>query len=178
MARKIICTNDDGISCTFSDKFEPFLLESAAGLYDVVNELSFSSSGLSDVDTFLGGKAKIRDIKLVIRDGLNSDHRANRDLITKLFKCKGTLKYIEGGISREIDYRVERITPSTEERARRIIIDLRCENPYFRDVCDKTVFVSEWRGAFKFPHRFKKEALGYKSNTQLAQIYNDSRRCN
>ena len=178
MARKIICTNEDGISCTFSDKFEPFLLESVAGLYDVVNELSFSNSGLSDVDTFLGSKAKIRDIKLTIRDGLNSDHQANRDFLNKLFKNKslGTLRHVENGISKDISYRVERITPGTEERARRITVDLRCENPYFRDISTKIVFVSEWRGAFKFKHIFKKEGekFGYKNNTLLAQIYNES----
>ncbi len=177
-ARKIICTNEDGISCTFSDTFSPFLLESAEGLYDVDNELSFASGGLSDIDTFLGCKMKCRDIKLTIRDGINSDHQANRYFLYTLFKNggPGTLRYIENDISKEIDYRVDKITPSSTERARRIIIDLRCANPFFRDIKSNVYFASEWRNAFTFSHIFKEEGevFGYKDNTLLAKIYNDS----
>ena len=122
MARKIMCSNDDGMTVVFDDSFGPFLLESCDGIYMVENNVVISENTMTDGATYQGSTTKMRNIVLTLRDRPGSDHQANRTLLYNLFKPKspGTFVYLENdeSESRSIEYYVESVSIDGVMRAR------------------------------------------------------------
>ena len=178
MARKITCTNEDGISVIFTDQFSPWLLEDCEGIYETQNTVSTSENTMTDGSTYQGSTAKMRNIILTLRDRPDSDHMSNRALLYSLFKAKaaGVFLYEENQTVRQINYYVESVSIDAVKRARRATVSLLCPNPYFTDLQDMSVQMSGWVSAFEWPHEFtaQGEEFGYRTQERIKTINNDS----
>lgn len=175
--RSITCTNEDGFSMTFSERFVyPFLLAGADGIYDAINTVYISENSMIDGAIFQGSVTKFRNIVLQLIDV--SNYSENRDMLNRLFKEKtpGTLVFTEGDSEpRKIDYYVESFTSSGENHRRVHEISLVCPDPFFYAIEDATVSMSSWIGAFEFEKEFLEEGFefGYRSTEKIKTIINN-----
>lgn len=179
VARKITCSNADGMSIVFAeDSFLPFVLEDCDGIYTVENKVSTSDNTMTDGATYQGSVMKMRNIVLTLRDRPEADHKSNRTLLYTLFKTnsKGTFAYEEDGDIKTIDYYVESVTIDGEKRARQATVSLICPDPYFVDTTELTVTMAGWVAEWVFQHEFQDggEAFGERVNEKLKTIDNIS----
>lgn len=180
--RSIKCTNKTtGISITFGeDKFSPFFLATADGLYLSKNNLYISDNTMTDGGTFQGAVANKRNIVLYVMENPQSPNfvydQYNRDLLYNLFRKgeAGTLVYTENGQSRMIEYYAESVKRANKG-SRLFSISLICPNPMFRDEQDHNVSMANWIDQFEFIHEFVEEGeeLAYRSSERLVNIVND-----
>lgn len=177
-ARKIVCTNEDGLELILTDTFSPFVLESCEGIYEFKNKVSTSENTMTDGATYQGSVTSMRNIILTLRDRPEADHRANRALLYNLFKPKspGKFEYIENDESRSISYYVEQVYVTGEERSRRATISLLCPDPFFVAPDDITVQMAGWVSNFEFVHEFldEGETFGDRINEKIKSIENSS----
>lgn len=178
--RTITCTNNNGYSMTFDNSaFSPFLLAHVDGIYGFENNLSISTNNMTDGGTFQGNTARPRAITLVIMDKpemTNDNAQSSRDILYLLFSKDnlGTLTYTENGSSREINYRVEKMTVG-DAKKRLYFIYLRCEDPFFYDINTKSRDIAATIAAFEFQHEFYQyEEISFRSQERLARIVNDN----
>lgn len=178
MAREIICTNEDNVSTLLTDKFLPWLLQSAEGLYEVSNTVTRSPNTMTDGSTHQGSVTAERNIVLIMRDRPDSDHRANRELLYSIFKPKseGTFIYREDGITRSIGYYVERVYIDSEKRSRMATVSLICPDPFFKAMEDTVVRMAGWSALFEWQHEFIDggEEFGARNDERLKEIDNSS----
>ncbi len=176
MARKIICTNEDGIQLILTDAFSPFLLENCEGIYEFSNDVSMSDNTMTDGATYQGSVTSKRNIILTLRDRPGSDHMANRSLLYNVFKPKspGTFDYFEGGMQRSIRYYVEKVYASGKERSRRATVSLLCDDPFFVAPSDITVQMAGWTSDWVFQHEFVDggEEFGSRIQERIKEIEN------
>lgn len=179
MGRKIICTNNDGMSITFSDdKFSPFILANVEGIYSHDNNVSYVENTMIDGGTYQGTVASVRNIVLTILDRpLNVFNQENRDVIYALFEQgqKGTLTFVENGSERAIDYYVESIH-RTNIGTKAITISLICLDPFFYETNWNRAEIAGWVAGFEFVHEFvaEGEELGYRQMETSHNIVNDN----
>lgn len=181
--RSITCTNKTtGISIVFGeDKFAPFFLATADGLYESKNNLYISDNTMTDGGTYQGSIAKVRNIVLYVMDNPQSENfvynQKNRDLLYSLFRKdeKGTLVYTENGKSRKIDYYSEGVKRANKG-SRLFTISLICPNPMFTDESNVIVSMANWLECFEFIHEFVEEGeeLAQRSAERLVNIVNDA----
>lgn len=178
MAREIICINEDNVSTLLTDRFLPWLLQSAEGLYEVSNTVTRSPNTMTDGSTYQGSVTAERNIVLIMRDRPDSDHKANRELLYSIFKPKseGTFIYTENGVTRSIRYYVEKIYIDSEKRSRSATISLICPDPFFTAMEDTVVKMAGWSAMFEWQHEFIDggEELGARNNERLKAIDNSS----
>ena len=176
MARKIICTNEDGIQLILTDAFSPFLLENCEGIYEFSNDVSMSDNTMTDGATYQGSVTSKRNIILTLRDRPGSDHMANRSLLYNVFKPKspGTFDYFEDGVQRSIRYYVEKVYVSGKERSRRATVSLLCDDPFFVAPSDITVQMAGWTSDWVFQHEFVDggEEFGSRIQERIKEIEN------
>lgn len=179
MSRSITCDNHNGSRMTFtSEAFNPFFLANVDGIYLSENNVTISDNTMVDGGTYQGSVKKKRNIVLTVMDQPNNVfNQRNRDALYVLFAeaSLGTLTYEENGISRKIDYYVEKVyKPSLKSRL--ITISLMCADPFFYDNSDTTVQMANWVDDFTWPHAFKAEGepFGHRSAVRLVNIINDS----
>lgn len=180
--RSITCTNKTtNQSITFGeDKFAPFFLATADGLYESRNNLYVSNNTMTDGGTYQGSVAKVRNIVLYVMDNPQSDNfiynQYNRDLLYSLFRKgeEGTLIYTENGESRKIDYFSESVKRANKG-SRLFSISLICPNPMFKDKTEHNVSMANWVDGFEFIHEFIEEGeeFSYRSSVRLVNIVND-----
>ena len=180
--RSITCINKTtGNSITFEeDKFAPFFLATADGIYQSQNNLFISDNTMTDGGTYQGSVAKVRNIVLYVMDNPQSENfvynQDNRDLLYSLFKKdeEGTLIYTENEQSRKIDYYSEGVKRANKG-SRLFTISLICPNPMFKDNIDHNVAMANWVDGFEFIHEFIEEGeeFAYRSPIQLINIVND-----
>ena len=179
--RSITCTNKTtGISITFGeDKFAPFFLATADGIYQSQNNLYVSDNTMTDGGTYQGSVAKVRNIVLYVMDNPQSEtfiyNQDKRDLLYSLFRKdeEGTLVYSENGKSRKINYYSEGVKRANKG-SRLFTISLICPNPMFKDESSNTVSMADWIDNFEFIHEFVEEGeeLATRSSARLVNIEN------
>lgn len=178
MARKIICTNSDGLSIVLTDQFAPWLLENCEGIYETRSTVNTSENTMTDGSTYQGSTTRMRNIVLTLRDNPLGNHADNRALLYSIFKPKkpGTFRYEEGDILRQIAYYVESVTIDTIKRARQAVVSLLCPDPFFVDLQDIEIQMSAWVSMFEFRHEFQAagEEFGSRAAERMKTIVNDS----
>lgn len=176
MARKITCRNEDGIEIVLTDAFSPFLLENCEGIYEFRNNVSTSANTMTDGSTYQGSVTSMRNIVLTLRDKPNADHMKNRELLYNVFKPKspGTFSYEENDTKRSVDYYVESVYVTSEERARRATISLLCPDPYFVEPYDISVQMAGWTALWEWQHEFVDggEEFGSRIQERIKEIEN------
>ena len=174
--RKIICTNDDGVSVEFREDMEsPYILMSTKGVYTADYNVSTSDNTMIDGATYQGSVAKKRNIVLYIKDLMNFyDHRNHLNAVFKQGK-PGKFVIEDEGIKRSIDYYVESINGNEiKPHIHYHTISLMCPNPFFTTVNPNNVYIANWVPCFEWEHEFKewKEPFGYRSRIKTRTIEN------
>lgn len=178
--RIIRCTNRDGISMKFTeDDFVPFLLVSADGIYDAINNVHVSQNTMIDGAQFQGSTVKYRNIVLTLKDTGGADEFiADRNLLDQLFKDGeyGTLEFTEGGQTRVIEYVVEYSKCDGNHTKRLHTISLICPDPFFYDPEDTSIYLASWESNFEFEFEDEGEGFefGYQSPVKIQNIVNEN----
>lgn len=176
--RIITCINDDGVSVAFGESFSPFVLISVEGLYEIKNNLFLSDGTTLSGATYQGSVTQKRNIVLSLSDKVESDHRANREVLYELFKpdSEGELIYSDGEIQRAIGYYVESIVCPGSGRIQRATVSLMCPDPFFTEPSDLIVEMAGWEPRFEFPFEPTKAGFVFGSRVQerLKTIDNQS----
>lgn len=176
--RIIRCTNKDGISMKFTESdLTPFILVSADGIYDAINNVHVSENTMIDGAQFQGSTAKYRNIVLTLKDDGNFPE--DRNMLNQLFKENeaGVLEVSEGGQNlRKIEYYVESMKSDAIYNVRHHIISLICPDPFFYNPTDTTVYMASWISDFEFPFECpvgETFEFGHQSAERIQNIVND-----
>lgn len=175
--RIIRCTNGNGVSMRFTEKdLTPFLLVSADGIYDAINNVHISQNTMIDGAQYQGSTAKYRNIVLTLKD--DGNFPADRNILNQLFKDneRGLLEVSEGGENiRVIEYFVESMKSTGTHTKRYHTISLICPDPFFYDPTDTTVYMASWVGNFEFAFEDEGDGFefGYQSAEKIQNIVNE-----
>jgi len=175
--RIIRCTNKDGVSMRFTERdLTPFILVSADGIYDAINNVHVSENTMIDGAQYQGSTAKFRNIVLTLKDDGNFPE--DRNSLNQLFKDNevGLLEISENGQNvRVIDYYVESMKSTGTFGVRYHTISLICPDPFFYDPNDTTVYMASWVSNFEFEFEDEGEGFefGYQSAERIQNIVND-----
>lgn len=179
--RKITCLNKEtNTSIVLGSNFSPFLLTDADGLYEMMANVTKNDNGMLDGATYVGTRVKARNIVLTIKD--KSLHPTNRNFLYLMFRpdTEGTLTYEETDADfkekRAIDYRVESVSVSSVKTVRTSTISLICCDPYFTDIEDTNISMTDWDADFEFEHEFVEEGEEFATLIvqKMVEIYNES----
>jgi hypothetical protein len=175
---KITCTSDKNVSGTFTwDGFNPFHIVALDGFYGIDSTVTTSENTTTDGSTYQGATANERNLVLTLE--MDSDYKANRELLYRIFPIKrnGTLEYNEDGDTKTIEYIVESITPgATTGVVRDYTISLICTDPYFKDLSDVEVVMASWVSDWYFENGFDIDGVefGHREAELVKEIENDS----
>ncbi|MBQ9007803.1 MAG: phage tail family protein [Clostridia bacterium] len=177
-ARKITCTNEDGIEIVLTDAFSPYLLEACDGIYEFKANVSMSANTMTDGSTYQGSVTSMRNIVLSLRDKPGADHMQNRAFLYNVFKPKsqGVFTYEENDVQRTINYYVESVIADGQMRSRRATVSLLCPDPFFQDISDITVQMAGWTALWEWQHEFVDggEEFGSRIQERIKEIDNES----
>lgn len=174
---KLIYTNERGGSIELGQS-APFFVTDIDGFSNVDNIINSYQSVGQDGETETNNNLASRH--LVIQGQyyyLNKQDGRNK--LIKVFnpKLKGTLRYINGGVIKEIKCRPEK-TPviSTNNRTSTVpyVINLYAPNPYWQDLTTKKTEIAIWQGSFEFPLEIIEEGIemGYRELSLIVNVFN------
>lgn len=157
--RQIVCTNDENVAITLTDKFFPWELQTCEGIYEFASQVNTMDDAMTDGSIYQGSKVTKRNIVITLRDRPNADHMANRKLLYSVFKpaSAGVFAYTENGETKAIEYYVEKVYIDAVKRSRAATVSLICPNPFFHDLTDTVVSMADWDSLFEFEHEFTSE---------------------
>lgn len=173
MNREITCVSSLGDKINFSNSF-PFVLEEITGIHEKVGSVATVKSAFGIGSRYID--TSINDREIVIT-GTCKNKISYRDTLYKTFPFKepGTLFYYEDDIARKIDYQVESVKISQQYTHNVFEISLLCPSPYFTDINESVVKISNWKKLLKFPLKINvgtKIKFGSKETSLLANINN------
>ena len=144
------------------------------------SELNINSSDNATYDggVMLSKRITKRPISISV-DYQGRDLARKRQELIKFFnlKSEGVLIVEYGEIKRAIKYHIEKFSLPLENIYQGITfnIDLICLEPFFKNINESRVDISNWLGKFTFPLVLKEEGiiLGLKEPNLMANIIND-----
>ena len=177
MIKKVVCQNSRGNQVTFSYEF-PYFLESIEGATEVDGKVNTITSAYGVGSKYVSSSISERNI--VITGSVKRDNiTEKRQNLYKIFpkKDKGTLFYYEEDKAYKIEYYVESIEFAKSKVVDKFVISLICPSPYFTDLEESQVQMSNWIPSFEFPLEIPEETgieFGYKNVNSLVTIENDT----
>ena len=177
MIKKVVCQNSRGNQVTFSYEF-PYFLETIEGVTEVDGKVNTITSAYGVGSKYVSSSISERNILItgsVKRDNITE----KRQNLYKIFpkKDKGTLFYYEEDKAYKIEYYVESIEFAKSKVVDKFVISLICPSPYFTDLEESQVQMSNWIPSFEFPLEIPEETgieFGYKNVNSLVTIENDT----
>lgn len=173
---RIVCENSYGTKGTFTDSF-PYFLENYEGIHEKASELSSIQSAFGVGEHYVGRTINKRNI--ILYGWFKNNFTARTQFLYDLFPDddEGTLYYYDDDLKAKINYRVEKVTISKTEPIRYFNISLICFNPYFTDIEETKVSLSEWQGGLEFPLEIIDDEIEFetKSQTTLAIVENPTK---
>lgn len=177
MIKKVVCQNSRGNQVTFSYEF-PYFLETIEGVTEVDGKVNTITSAYGVGSKYVSSSISERNI--VITGSVKRDNiTEKRQNLYKIFpkKDKGTLFYYEEDKAYKIEYYVESIEFAKSKVVDKFVISLICPSPYFTDLEESQVLMSNWIPSFEFPLEIPEETgieFGYKNVNSLVTIENDT----
>lgn len=173
---KIICKNSYGNTGMFTNSF-PYFLEDYEGIHEKVSELYGIKSAFGIGELYVGNSIPKRNI--IIYGYFKDNFFERTQFLYNLFPNgdEGTLNYYEDDYAFKINYRVEKVHIDKKEPIRYFTISLICFNPYFMDLEESKVSLSEWVGGLEFPLEIIDDELEFdtKDEIALAEIENPTK---
>lgn len=176
---KIICISKTGYSIEISKGF-PFFLEEITGIHEISGEVATVKSAFGVGSKFVGTSVDDRNITITgYFKSRNKERIPQRKELYNVFSLnnKGTLYYYENNKEYKIDYYVKKVQTQNNFAYDSFQIDLICPSPYFTDLKETVVSLSNWKKSFQFPleiQNIQKIKFGEKSENVLVGIENDS----
>lgn len=173
---KIICKNSFGNTGTFSDSF-PYFLENYEGIHEKITELYGVQSAFGIGELYIGSSVPKRNIIIY---GYFKDRFFERSqFLYNLFprNDEGILCYYEDDHSAKISYMVEKVHIDKLGAIRYFTISLICFNPYFTDIEESKVTLSDWTGGLEFPLEIIDDELEFeiKDTASIAEVNNPTK---
>lgn len=175
MAKKIICKNSLDEEMEFQYAM-PFWLTGIEGLHKVEGTVSTVQSAFGVGEAYTGTTVKKRNI--IIKGDIFDNFKSRREQLERVFILKdlGTFYYYEDDIERKINYYVESLEISENGNPRTFNISLICDNPYFSDLEEIFLSISQWEPKFEFPFSCPASGIEFsvKNQDELIYINNDT----
>lgn len=172
----IKCQNSYGNTVTFTDSF-PYFLEKVSGIHTKSSELYSMKSAFGVGESYIGRSVNKRNILIYGYFKDNFDDRIQ--YLNNVFPDddEGILYYHTDKTSAKISYRVEKIDIDEVGPIRYFTISLICFNPYFTDLEETRVTLSEWEGGLEFPLEIIDDEIEFETKNQssLAEIINPTK---
>lgn len=127
-------------------------------------------SAFSIGEFYVGSSVNKRNINIF---GFIKDNFYERtQYLYKMFpnSDEGTLLYYEDEHSAKINYIVEKVIVEKKGPIRHFSISLTCFNPYFSDVDESRVSLSEWIGGIEFPLEFINDEIEFEKRAEKAIV--------
>lgn len=173
MNEYIICENSFGNKIKLSSSF-PYFLEEYEGIHEKCSEISSIKSAFSVGEIYVGRSVPKRNI--VLYGYFKNKFYERTQYLSNVFddKNEGTLYYYEEDRSFKIKYRVEKLSIEKSGPIRYFTISLICLNPYFEDVDENKVILSEYESGIEFPFEIINDEieLERKVQTSIVEIEN------
>lgn len=177
---KLIFINSRGESIELRNS-APFLIQTIEGLGCPQSRIVTSKAAGQDGETYHETLMEGRDIRIEIVILANSNEKLFelRRQLNRVFNPKmgeGTLTY-ENGYGKwnikaaSVQAPVEGEKFSTTQR---MMLNLRCSNPYWRNISEIKTKIALWVGDFEFPLEILEEGIeiGHRESNLIVNVYN------
>lgn len=147
--KQIVCERG-GETIVFTYAWPLWLID-AEGLEEAEYRVTTAELGDADGDVMIGTAAGKRNI--LISADIKGDYETMRRKLFAFFAPgkPGTLKHVDGGETKVIDYYVEKITFGFSGRLRTVTVSLLCPDPLLRDDQITRVYMSRYEPTLQFP---------------------------
>jgi len=177
---KLIFTNSRGESIELKNS-APFLIQTIEGLGCPQSRIVTSKAAGQDGETYHETLMEGRDIRIEIVILANSNE--------KLFELRRQLNRVfnpkmgEGTLTYENDYGKWNIKAASVQApvegekfstTQRMMLNLRCSNPYWRNISEIKTEIALWVGDFEFPLEILEEGIeiGHRESNLIVNVYN------
>ena len=176
---KLIYTNerDEKIEFSHTSKYHT---NTVTGLSDVRNAIYSINSMGQDGDTYLGSRIESRTIEII-----GSINERNKELQKEMRRNmnhvlnpqhSATLTYEYGDFQRVIDCKVDNAPIFTRSAIfQDFTIQLRCLNPFWRNISKSRDDIATWLGDFEFPVELpilEGWEIGHRQPSLIVNVYN------
>lgn len=178
---KLIFTNSRGESIELRNS-APFLIQNIEGLGCPQSRIVTSKAAGQDGETYHDTLMEGRDIRieLVILARSNQQLYELRRRLNKVFNPKMG----EGILTYENDYGKWEINTASIQApvegekfstTQRMMLNLRCSNPYWRNIYDTKTEIALWVGDFEFPLEIVESGIevGHRESSLIVNVYNE-----
>ena len=150
LVEKLTYLNEKGQSVEFS-VWSPFFCSEISGIDGIKNNIYTSKGAGQDGVTVTGDNLDIRDI--VVQGTVRGDTEKNRLILLSIVnpKLKAKLIYVNAGVEKYIDCKVEKAPTITKEKWPKYLVSFFCANPYWQDTTEAKIEIASWIGGFSFP---------------------------
>ena len=150
LVESLTYVNERGQSVEFS-VWSPFFCSEISGIDGIKNNIYTSKGAGQDGVTVTGDSLDIRDI--VVQGTVRGDTERNRLVLLSICnpKLKAKLIYVNAGVKKYIDCKVEKAPTITKERWPKYLVSFFCANPYWQDLTQIKAEIAAWTGGFSFP---------------------------
>lgn len=150
LTEKLTYLNEKGQSIEFS-VFSPFFCSELTGQDGIKNNIYTSKGAGQDGVTVTGESLDVRNI--VVQGTVRGDTGRNRLILLGALnpKLKSKLIYVNAGVEKYIDCRVEKAPTITKEKWPKFLVSFFCANPYWQDTAEAKAEIALWVGSFEWP---------------------------
>ena len=150
LVEKLTYLNEKGQSVEFS-VHSPFFCSEISGIDGIKNNIYTAKGAGQDGVTVTGDSLDIRDI--VVQGTVRGDTERNRLVLLSILnpKLKAKLIYVNAGVEKYIDCKVEKAPTITKEKWPKYLVSFFCANPYWQDTNEARAEIALWAGDFEFP---------------------------
>lgn len=174
---KIVCKNQVGEEITFAYDF-PYWLTDLQGFSKMDVKVNTEAFASGDGASYRGAQMEARTLEITANCiGTPAQHAAYRDQLFSFFAPRqtGTLYYIDGEVSRKIDYKVETVQVASTGQVREVYIALVCPDPLWKATLDDGAYMAIVEGDIEFTMELEDEwTVSHTNNTVMASIFNGS----
>ena len=150
LVEKLTYLNEKGQSVEFS-VWSPFFCSEISGIDGIKNNIYTSKGAGQDGVTVTGDNLDIRNI--VIQGTVRGDTEKNRLVLLAIVnpKLKAKLIYVNAGVEKYIDCKVEKAPTITKEAFPSFLVSFFCANPYWQELVQIKAEIASWLRGFSFP---------------------------
>lgn len=181
--RDIVIKNKNNKTISISENGNKYIPLNAEGLGGLEANLYSSKSPNQDGGNYHGSTLQGRPVHIelaVLAENKVLMHKSKSDLMRALNPKIGEVELVREvdnkkrklvGILENISFPYER---NFEDSKQTVLIDIYCNNPYYRDVIEQKAEIAIWKPSFEFPWDVPPEGIdiGYREPSLIANILN------
>ena len=174
LVEKLTYVNEKGQSIEFS-VHSPFFCSEISGIDGIKNNIYTAKGAGQDGVTVTGDSLDIRDI--VVQGTVRGDTERNRLILLSNLnpKLKAKLIYVNAGVEKYIDCKVEKAPTITKEKWPKFLVSFFCADPFWQDANEAKVEIALWVGDFSFPLEILETGIeiGHREPSLIVNVLNE-----